>query len=135
MRVALALVLVLDALLAWAVFRPTTTPVVYPLAPPLTRISALGDHPIGGDGPPPHASWRLALEATLQAVGTPAQQAELAALRPTPPAPSPGRALIQADAVAIARVLGPERVRLILANKETLGATYGEGRIWDQIAR
>ncbi len=131
----LVLALALDGLLVAALLRPAVTPVVHPVAPPLTRISALGDHPIGGDGPPPSATWRIALERTVQAVGTPAQRAEILPLRPPPPPAGEGRQRIQADALAIGRLLGPDRVERILAQKETLGDLYGEGLVWDQIAR
>ena len=131
----LVLVLVLDGLLAGALLRPLVPPVVHPVAPPLTRIRALGDHPIGGDGPPPSATWRIALDRTVRAVGTPAQRAEIAQLRPPAPPPGDGRLRIQADALAIGGLLGPDRVERILARKETLGDLYGEGLVWNQIAR
>lgn len=133
--VGIALALGIDGLLAAALARPRAVPVVHPVAPPLTRIAALGDHPIGGEGPTPGMGWRLALEQTVQATGTPAQRAEAVAIRPAPPPPGTGRALLQADAVAIAGVLGPARVARILAEKEHLGDTTGEGQVWDEIAR
>lgn len=87
--------------------------VVDPLAPPLTRIASLGDRTLGpamSPGPPP---------------------------RPPPPAGGHGdprghnlRLQVEADALAIAEVLGPERVGWALAEREALSATLAETATW-----
>jgi hypothetical protein len=41
------------------------------------------------------------------------------------------RLAIQADAIAIARVLGDARTGRILARKDDLSTRYGEGRAWE----
>ena len=132
MKIGLALLL--DGLLAWALLRPHEVPAVHPLAPPLTRIAALGDRPVGGEGTPPSPGWRVALDRTIRAVGTPAQRQSLAGIQPPPSRPTDRRSPLQADAAAMAAVLGPARVAESVARTEERAAWVGEGRVWDELA-
>lgn len=129
--IRLGAALALNLALAAALFAPTVAPRVDPVAPALTRIVALGDRPIGGDAPP--GGWRFALDRVIQARGTPEQRRAAAALRPPPPPRRDLRAALQADAVGMARVLGPDRVAAFVGARETLSRSVGEGRVWTRL--
>ena len=104
--------------------------VLQPVAPPLTRIAALGDAPLlpepsgGGPAPPPdHDPHRHQ------------------AAPPHPPGPAQGgsdlghvlRLQVEADAIAMVELLGPERVAAAVAHRESLSALLGETRTWDEL--
>lgn len=127
----------LDGLLAAANLPPAHELVLHPVAPPLTRIAALGYAQLGVAGPPSRGLLRLAVQRAVQQVGTPAQRSPAAAPPPDRPRAERSRALrlaIEADAVALAELLGPERVQVMVARKEDLSEWYGEGRVWRQAA-
>ena len=98
--------------------------VIQPVAPPLTRIQALGDAPLAGATPPP---------GPPRSPGPPP-------MGPPPGPPSdaggalpPGQLLrlqVEADAIAMAEVLGPERVDAAIARREALSAMVGEAATW-----
>lgn len=127
--------LLLNLALGAALLAPAPHPPrVDPIAPALTRIATLGDRPIGGDaarGAP--GGWRLALDRTVRAVGTPEQRRAAESVRPPPPPAGDLRAVLQADAVAMARVLGPDRVAAFVAERERLSGVLGEGRVWSRL--
>ena len=121
---------------------PPARVVLHPVPPPLTRIPAMDGRPLA-DGPPPVEAAPLlsALARTLDegpaSPDTPALRRRLDAARGTVPRigglveeGARLRAEVQDDAVAIAAVLGPERVAWIVADKEALAASVGEGRVW-----
>lgn len=139
----------LDGLLVVANVAPAHELVIHPVAPPLTRIAALGDAQLGVAGPPSRGLLRLAVQRAVQQVGTPAQRSAAAAQALTPPATGGSglagwvanadrsralRLVIEADAVALAELLGPERVLAFIARKEDLSEWYGEGRVWREAA-
>lgn len=140
-RVALVLALALDLVGAVALTAPPAPLTLHPLAPPLTRIAALGDHPLGdhlapaepGAQAPGRTTLARAVHHVIQQIGTREQRARLTTLLP-PRAPGGRSATLQraieADAMAIAAVLGDDRVAAIVAHKEELAERYGEGRIW-----
>ena len=116
------------ALLLAEARRPSGPPelVLQPVAPPLTRIAALGDAPLlpepSGGGPPPppgHDPHRHI------------------AAPPHPPGPADlGHVLrlqVEADAIAMVELLGPERVAAAVAHRESLSALLGETRTWDDL--
>ena len=92
--------------------------VLHPLAPPLTRIAALGDAPIGPELSPPG----------LPPPGLPPPGAA-----PDAQAGAELRLAVEADAVALAEVLGPVRVGYALTHREDLSATFGETATWDRL--
>ena len=115
--------------------REPTPLTVHPIAPPLTRIAALGDAPLGVAGPPSRGLVRMAVERTVQTVGSAEQKAALRFAPPNAATLQQSRLLrlsIEADAVRLANVLGPERVGVIVAQKENLSEWYGEGRMWSE---
>jgi hypothetical protein len=92
--------------------RPTA-PLLHPLVPPLTRVEALGDATLGPPVPPPP--------------------------RPgPPPVPDPAafalRLQMEADAMAIAQILGPERLGSAIHHREVLSARVGETAVWADLA-
>lgn len=139
MRAALlTLALLVDLALLGALRTPSAAPgVVHPVALPLTRIAALGDRPLLR----PRATlpaW-TAVDLLGRHLSLPAQRDALERLRRESArgAAAHGRAdtlrlALARDAVEMARVLGPERVRAGLALREQLAAHYGEQRTWDQ---
>ncbi len=102
--------------------------VLQPVAPPLTRIASLGDAPLLPEpvdgGPPPPA-------------GAPPRP------HPERPGPGPGpgsadlghilRLQVEADAIALVELLGPERVQAAVAQRESMSALLGETRTWDDL--
>jgi len=139
-RAAAALLLgalVLDGVLAAANLAPAHELVIHPVAPPLTRIAALGDAQLGVAGPPARGLLRLAVQRAVQQVGTPAQRSTATFPPPDRASAEHSRALrlaVEADAVALAEELGPERVQVFIARKEDLSEWYGEGRVWREAA-
>lgn len=107
----LALAACVLALAAWRRGAPPPPLVVDLLAPPLTRVGALGDRTLGpepGSLPP----------------ATP------------PPADPRGHALrlrLEAHGLAMAEVLGPERVAWGLARREELSAAHAETAAWQDL--
>ncbi|MDP2313797.1 MAG: hypothetical protein Q8P41_12890, partial [Pseudomonadota bacterium] len=97
-----------------------------------------GPHgPDNRPNPPPLRGLAGAVEQLVRTVGTPAQQAALAELRGIDQGALPRarramtlRLAVQADAVALAEALGPERVGAIVAQKDALATRIGEGRAW-----
>jgi len=90
--------------------------VIDPLAPPLTRIASLGDRTLGPEPRPPPQLRQ--------------------APPPSRPADSRGHTLrlaVEADALAIAEVLGPERVGWALAQREELSASLAETATWNAL--
>ncbi len=136
MRIALLLgAISLDALLLVGNLDAPDTLVIHPVAPPLTRIAALGDAQLGVAGPPARGLVRLGVQRAVQQVGTPGQRAAAVFPPPSRASVERSRALrlaIEADAVALADQLGPARVSAFLAHKEDLSEWYGEGRTWQQ---
>jgi len=114
---ALFLILVLLCLglaLGRRLAAPPGLVVVDPLAPPLTRIASLGDRTVGPEPRPPPQR------------------------RPPPsggadPRGHSLRLAVEADALAIAEVLGPERVGWALAQREELSAAYAETATWQAL--
>ena len=95
--------------------------------------------PPGGrfNGPPPLRELAGAVELIVRAVGDSTQKSAIQALHALDQGVMPRarramtlRVAVESDAVAIADVLGPERVGVILARKEDLSTRYGEGRAW-----
>ena len=142
----LALALALNAALVVAWLRPQPPAWLHPVAPPLTRIAALGDLALGapGGGPPPMPPGELTRrleQAARQGTSAP-QRALLERLGPLrgqlPPLAERGQRLrvaVEYDAVALAEALGPERVAACVARRETLSAMVGETRVWEALAR
>lgn len=122
----LVLVLAVTALGLAAARRSRPAPgvvLIDPIAPPLTRIESLGDRPLGPTAAPPQPGARPA--------------------GPPPPGQPPGpdprghslRVAVEADASAIARVLGPERVAWALASRESLSADIAETATWQALVQ
>lgn len=107
---------------------PAPLVIVDPLAPPLTRIAALGDRSIGLPAAPPGPALGGAPQGPpLAGQGPP----------PAPPADPRGHALrvqVEADALALAELLGPEQLEWALAQRERLSATYAETAAWQELA-
>lgn len=97
---------------------PPPARLLLPLAPPLTRVAALGDLSLGPPAPPPRPPDRP----------------------PSPEAPALREAArlhrlqIEALATALAAVLGPERVSAGLMARGALSEAVGERRDWDALA-
>jgi hypothetical protein len=102
------------------------------VAPPLTRIAALGDAPLapetGPGGPAPH----------------PPGGPHAGAPPHGPPGPPPNavdgvppehalRVAVEADAIAIAEVLGPARVAAGVRQREALSGMLAETAVWDDL--
>lgn len=101
---------------------PMNELVLQPVAPPLTRISALGDAPLLPEPPPPP--------------GPPPGAPPPAAPPPGPGASPLGHALrvqVEADAIALAEILGPDQVDAAVDRREALSAMVGETRTWDDL--
>lgn len=124
----------LDALLAVASLQPARALTIHPVAPPLTRIAALGDTTLGTTTRgPTRGLLKIAVQHAVRQVGTPEQKAASRFPPPDQAGIERSRALrlqIEADAVGLAEVLGPDRVELIVQHKEDLSEWYGEGRVW-----
>lgn len=97
---------------------PPPARLLLPLAPPLTRVAALGDLSLGPPAPSPRPPDRP----------------------PSPEAPALREAArlhrlqIEALATALAGVLGPERVSAGLMARGALSEAVGERRDWDALA-
>lgn len=124
------------ALLAWQEGRqgPAAELVLQPVAPPLTRIASLGDAPLLPEGttvgplPPPPQGDRTAEHPAAR----------------HPPGPNRNdaggtnlghvlRIQVEADAIALAELLGRDRVQTAVAHRESLSALLGESRTWDDL--
>lgn len=130
----IALVAALDVGLALVSPKPAHT-VVLAIVAPLTRVPGLGLGP-AAMAPTSKEAVRQALVRVIEETGTPEQRAWLVKLR-SPPNREPleaARRAMQADAVALATLLGPERVQAMLAARPALATKYGELRIWDEVA-
>ncbi|MCB9745188.1 MAG: hypothetical protein H6740_21545 [Alphaproteobacteria bacterium] len=129
----------LNGLLALA-WRPAPElQVLHPLAPPLTRIAALGDHPLdpAATPPPPPAELLRKLNPLVAGQGTPAQRQLLQRARaaegridPLLPRAQALRLAVEADAAHLADTLGPARVGRFVLEKERMSAAVGETRVW-----
>ena len=134
---ALALATALDAVLAALLLARPPTAWIHPLAPPLTRIEALGDRTLGPEIPPVRAADLLAaLEALGRETGAVVPGPRLAAgeaarLPPLADRANRLRLQVEEDALALASVLGPDRVARIVEAREALSAAVGEGATWD----
>lgn len=138
---ALGIVLLVDGLLLLALRR--TEPAVmllHPVAPPLTRLDALGDHPLADGVPIPPDALRRAVERVVSAVGDEDQKALLGEIRAVEAgfAPRRGRAgelrqRVVGDAVALAEVVGPERLAAIAGAREVLARSVGETAVWAEV--
>jgi hypothetical protein len=142
----LALAIALNAALAAAWLRDAPPAWLHPVAPPLTRIDAMGDLPLGapGGGPPPMPPGELTrrLEQAARVGTTDAQRALLGRVGPAqgrlPPLAERGRRLrvqVEYDAIALAEAMGPDRVGAFIARRETLSASMGETRVWEALAQ
>lgn len=110
---------------------------VWPVAPPLTHIPAMGLSVLDPSGPPPAPREGMAplLRALLPRM--PGEGATGAAGLALPPesAAWAGRAqalryLIQQDAAALIGRIGPDRLAAFLAARPELSARYGEVAVW-----
>lgn len=133
--------------------RPAATVLwVYPVAPPLTHIPEMAEPLLGAAEAPPaqppggaHGGpqggprglpgYAGLVDRVIRTVGSAEQKIAVGKLRPADTQALRQRAMqlrlaVQADAIVIAEVLGPERVATILARKDTLSTRYGEGRAW-----
>ncbi len=111
---------------------PSAGPRFQPPGPP---PGAGGPPPQGPAGPPPLQGLARLVDRAVRSVGTPEQKAATAGLQPADTRPLLQRSMalrvaVQDHAIVIADVLGPERVGVILAKKDTLSTRYGEGRAW-----
>jgi hypothetical protein len=113
--------LALSAALLGLSVRATAPPperLLLPLAPPLTRVAALGDLSLGPPAPPARPTARP----------------------PSPEAPALREAArihrlrVEGLATELAAVLGPERVSAGLLARGALSAAVGERRDWDALA-
>lgn len=139
----LAALALLNLLLLAALFRPTPGFVrVHPLAPPLTRIAALGDHPLDArvTPPPPAAELLRVLQPTFRQSTTPEQRALLGRAGPIQGSiegalgrASALRVAVERDADALARAVGPDRLSAFIAQRERLSASVGETRVWAEL--
>ena len=132
----LALVLILGAVLGFGGGR---TARVLPVAPPLTHVPGLGVDVLAQGAAAPPDSLRRAVAQVVQATGTPAQRAAARGLEAPPSMKVMEgqrlRGAVQEDAVALARVLGPERVSAMLRARPQLAEAYGELEVWTALAR
>lgn len=131
--VLIGLALGLDAAMAVALLRAPAGPVVHPLVPPLTRVDELRDHPLAAAPPAPPDRLRRGVADVVQATGTPEQRAAVAAFGRPPEGHARAvelRIAVEADALGIADVMGPERVAAAVAERERLADAVGEGRLW-----
>lgn len=132
----LVVIAAIDVLLAFGVAFPERT-TVHPVAPPLTRVPGSGLDTIASGAPTPTGALRRAVATVIRATGTPEQQAAARGLD-GPPADTRRanelRAAIQADAVAMITLLGPDRVEPMLRARPALSAAYGEVHVWEAIA-
>lgn len=133
--------LALNAALLAALLTPVAAPRVYPLVPPLTRVAALGDHPLDARATPPPSDLLRALHPIFRQGTTPEQRALLSragpAQRRIDAALGQGTALrvaVERDAAALARALGPARLAAFVAERERLSAAMGETRVWSELA-
>lgn len=134
----------LNLMLLAALARPGADPVrVHPLAPPLTRIAALGDHPLDARQapPPPPAELLRALNPLFRQSTTPAQRALLGRVGPMQQRidgligqSAALRVAVEQDALAVAAALGPERLAAFIAQKDRFSASVGETRVWTELA-
>ena len=115
MRRAVALILaaVLDVVLAVPLLAEPGAVWIHPLAPPLTRVEALGDRPLGPE---------IRYPPTAEAPRMPELMAEAARVR----------VQVEQDALRMAAVLGPDRVGRMVAAREALSDAVGEGAAWDR---
>lgn len=136
----LLLLVGLDAALLLALLRDRPLAILHPVAPPLTRLDALGDHPLAsGQATPPNA-LRRAVDRVIAATGDADQRMLSDDVRASESALTPlrGRAgalrhEVTADALAIAGVLGPERLAAVVAARESLARSVGETAVWAEL--
>lgn len=145
---AAALVLLLGLLLA-LLPPPPDVAWLHPVAPPLTHIPALAEPTLGppSDTPPSRGfGLRRAVEETVRAVGTPQQRAEIdqlgragGALGQKGQRAQALRVAVEVDVARLGDALGPDRIAVILASRDGLSTSIGEGRVWgdaaDRLAR
>ena len=141
----MALLVAVNAALALAHLRvPPATAWVHPVAPPLTRIDALGDRPLApAPGPPPDRPADLARAVAAAVARDAAPEGRRAATALTDAAGALDgrhqrardlRIAVQDDAVALAEALGPERTGAVTAARDDLSRRLAEGRVWAQAA-
>lgn len=138
---AVGLLLLVDGLLFFALRRTDpAVAVLHPVAPPLTRLDALGDHPLADGVPTPPDALRRAIDRVVSAVGDEDQKALMGEIRTTEAgfAPRRGRAgelrqMVVADAVALAEAVGPGRLAAIAGAREALARSVGESAVWAEV--
>lgn len=123
---------------------PPDTAWLHPVAPPLSHVPALAEPTLGPPAgePPRRQGLRDALARTVHTSGDPAQRAALdallrdaEALREDAERARALRVAIEEDAAELAVALGPERVGIVLAERDALAERIGEGRIWAEAIR
>ena len=109
--------------------------VIFPLVPPLTHVPAMSLPTLDPEARPMmRDSLSRAVARVLEATHDPRQ----ASLRRQDSAlftqATALRLSLEADAIALAGVLGPTRVKAFVAARPLLSAAYGEVRVWEQAA-
>ncbi|MCB9742366.1 MAG: hypothetical protein H6741_06135 [Alphaproteobacteria bacterium] len=134
--------LALNALLALSWGTAPESVVLHPLAPPMTRIAALGDRPLDPEAAPPPPPAELLRRLTpLVAQGGDAEQRRLleraraaeGRVAPLLPRSQSLRLAVEADAVALSEALGPARVTRFVADREPMSARLGETLVWTRL--
>ena len=112
---------------------------VWPVAPPLTHIPAMGLSVLDPSGPPPAPREGMAplLRALLPRMPDGADVSPPALALPES-AMWAGRAqtlryLVQQDAAALIGRIGPDRLAAFLAVRPELSARYGEVAVWSDL--
>ncbi len=133
---ALLLVALLDAVLAVPLLTRPGPAWIHPLAPPLTRIDALGDRTLGPEpGRPPDllpALVALERRTGTQVAGLGTSAADAARIPLLAVRAARIRVQVEEDALSLAEALGPVRVGRIVGSPEALSAEVGEGAAWDR---
>ena len=115
---------------------------LHPVPPPLTRIEALGEQTLGPDAPEPPRGEHLldAMDRLLRQPSSDNQRRAMAAaralldqIRPLADENQRLRLAVEQDALALAQVLGSERLAVVVAQKESLADRVGEGWLWRDV--
>ncbi|MBN1337186.1 MAG: hypothetical protein JXB39_14600 [Deltaproteobacteria bacterium] len=136
---ALLVAALLDLVLSVGLLASRETPVIHPLAPPLTRIDALGDSTLGPEVRFDRAGdLLLALETLERRSGMPVPNLhvppeEQARLHQRVEEAGRLRVRIEQDALDLAGVLGSDRVAALLDAREAASDAVGEGAAWDRV--
>ena len=113
----------------------TSVPEILPLVPPLTHVAAMSLPTLNPAVMPMRDGLPRALARVLEATHDP-RRGQLGNMDQTLIVKATqARLNLQNDALALAAILGPQRVEAFIAARPTTSAAYGEIHVWERTAQ